>query len=354
VGRRERFAELLHRAGALGAMMELRRRTPGPPTVAILTYHHVADDDGNYPFDRGVADATPAQFRRQMEMLARYCTPIAIDDLIRALDGAPLPHNPVMVTFDDGYRSCHDTALPILQSVGLPATFFIATSFVTERRLYWWERIAVVLQRAGPTRGTLRYPSAVEITADDPGATQLLNDLIKNTPHLDLDRFLDGVNEALGVPWDRDIERELAGDLIMTWDHVRALAKAGMDIESHSRHHRVLQTLDDTALRDELEGSRRDLEAQVGRPVRAIAYPVGRRVAREQRIRDAIRDAGYRIGLTNSSGSTRVWPAPWQGVMAVDPFDVKRLSTERSMSEAMWFTQVAVPRLAYINKYNRD
>src|SRR6188768_4052440 len=98
-------------------------------------------------FDAGVADATPTQFRRQMEMLARYGTPIGIDELCRALDGAPLPKNPVMVTFDDGYRSCHDVALPILRAVGVRATLFVSTSFIEERRLYWWERIALAVSQ---------------------------------------------------------------------------------------------------------------------------------------------------------------------------------------------------------------
>ena len=131
---RERVATWLHRAGALGAVMELRRRAPAP-MLSILTYHHIADHSPTYPYDPNVADATPAQFRRQMEFVARYGTPIGIDDLIRALAGGPLPRNPVMVTFDDGYRSCYETALPILRSVGVRATFFVSTSFISERRL---------------------------------------------------------------------------------------------------------------------------------------------------------------------------------------------------------------------------
>jgi peptidoglycan/xylan/chitin deacetylase (PgdA/CDA1 family) len=119
-----------------------------------------------------------------------------------------------------------------------------------------------------------------------------------------------------------------------------------MDVESHSRRHRVLQTLDADGLRDELAGSRADLETQLGRPVRAIAYPVGRRVAAEKRIRDAIANAGYKIGLSNASGAMRIWRDS-------DPFDISRLSTDRSMSDAMYFTQVAVPRLAYIGKGHR-
>src|SRR4029434_7077628 len=96
--------------------------------------------DTAYPYDPDVADATPGQFRRHLETLVRIGTPIGMRDLLRGLDAAALPPNPLMVTFDDGYRSCHDVALPILRELGIPATFFIATSFVAQRRLYLSER----------------------------------------------------------------------------------------------------------------------------------------------------------------------------------------------------------------------
>src|ERR1043165_992711 len=143
VSMRERFATVLHRAGALSAVMQVRKLAPVPSTVSILTYHHVAAHDPAYPYDPGVADASPTQFRRQMEMLARHGTPIGIDELVRALAGAPLPKNPVMVTFDDGYRSCHDVALPILRAVGMRAVFFLPTGYIQERKIYWWERIEI-------------------------------------------------------------------------------------------------------------------------------------------------------------------------------------------------------------------
>jgi peptidoglycan/xylan/chitin deacetylase (PgdA/CDA1 family) len=140
----------------------------------------------------------------------------------------------------------------------------------------------------------------------------------------------------------------------MSWDQVRALARAGMDVESHGRRHRVLQTLDSTGLADELAGSRTDLEAQLGRPVRAIAYPVGRRIANHQKIRTAVAAAGYRLGLTNSSGANRVWPSAFRGLWPLDPFDIHRLATDREMSDAMFLTQVAVPQFAYISRSNED
>jgi peptidoglycan/xylan/chitin deacetylase (PgdA/CDA1 family) len=354
VSTRERFAQVLHRIGALKAVMHLRRLAPVPSTISILTYHHVAEHDPAYPFDPGVADATPQQFRRQMELLARYGTPIGVDELCRALEGAPLPKNPVMVTFDDGYRSCHDVALPILRAVGMRATFFIPTAYISERRLYWWERIAFALSQARIETAKLTYPSELAVVRSDPRAHRTLTNVIKDTPGLDIDRFLDGLYAAFGIEWSRDIEAKQSDDVVMTWDHLRSLARAGMDVESHTRRHRVLQTLDDDQLRDELAGSRHDLETQLGRPVRAIAYPVGRRISQLAKIRKAVADAGYRLGLTNASGATRIWPLPLQSMLPADPFDVRRFATDRDMSDAMYFTQVAVPRLAYINHHNRD
>jgi peptidoglycan/xylan/chitin deacetylase (PgdA/CDA1 family) len=349
---RERVAGLLHKAGALSAVMQLRRLVP-MPTLSIVTYHHVADHEPSYPFDPDIADASLAQFRRQLEMLARHGTPIGVADLLRAVEGGPLPKNPVMVTFDDGYRSCHDIALPILRQVGVPATFFISTSFITERRLYWWERIALLLSGAQRRQGAIRYPRPLELDARDPGLRGRLTGIVKTEMLLDVERFLAEVAAALGVEWSPEIEARHADRMIMTWDQIRALAKAGMDVESHTRRHRVLQTLAPADLEDELAGSRKELEAQLDRPVRVIAYPVGRRIADEARIRRALTAAGYRAGMSNKTGVNRLWPAVFRSVVPpIDPFDIRRLAIDRSMSDAMFLTQVAMPSFAYTNRIN--
>jgi peptidoglycan/xylan/chitin deacetylase (PgdA/CDA1 family) len=330
--------------------MQLRKLAPVPKSVSILTYHHVAAEDVAYPYDPDVADAGPEQFRRQMEFLARYGTPIGVDELLRALEGAPLPKNPVMVTFDDGYRSCHDVALPILRAVGMRATFFVASGYINDRKLYWWERVALILNQARRFTAQLTYPKPFEIDRRVTTAHRVLVNIVKNTQNLDIKRFLDELASAFGIEWNDEIEVMHANNLIMNWDQVRALSRAGMDVESHTRWHRVLQTLDDGMLADELAGSKADLEHQLGRPVRAIAYPVGRRISHVARIRHAVLGAGYKIGFTNASGATRIWPTPLADMIPTDSFDVRRLSTDRAMSDAMYVAQIAVPQLAYIGR----
>ena len=67
--------------------------------------------------------------------------------------------------------------------------------------------------------------------------------------------------------------------------------------------------------------------------------------------RDAVEAAGYRLGVSNASGATRIWPKPVANVLPTDPFDIRRLSTDATMSDAMYFTQIAVPRLGYYGRH---
>jgi hypothetical protein len=190
----------------------------------------------------------------------------------------------------------------------------------------------------------LAYPRPLRIDADDPHARRLLDDAIKNTRGLDVDRFLRELCTALGVGWNPEIEAGLAAPLIMNWDDVRALADAGMAVESHTRSHRVLETLTDSELRDELVGSRRDLEVRLGRPVRAIAYPVGR--CPPVRIQRAVAEAGYQIGLINTGGVNHVWSPAISAALSLDRFAIRRIATERTQSDALFLTQIAAPWLA--------
>ncbi|MBK7539436.1 MAG: polysaccharide deacetylase family protein [Myxococcales bacterium] len=356
-GLREQLAAAMRRTKVLSGVLRMRAALR-LPVLTVLTYHHIEDPEDGSPFDPGVADATPEQFRRQMEMVARYGTALSIDEVCRIFcDGERPPPNPVLVTFDDGYRSCLEVATPILRQVGVPATFFVATRFVEERRLFWWERVSVLLASARQRRrGLVRLavPGAAAATpvelafdAGAPSALGTVTRLIKDTPGLELEALLSALALALGEPWTLQRDRELADRLIMTWDQVRALAAAGMDVESHTRSHRVLQTVPAAELHAELAGSRQDLERELGRPVRAIAYPVGRPLAGNPLLRAAVRDAGYTLGFTNATGTNAVLPPALRRFRSADPFDVCRLAMGRDFSDAMFLGQLALPPLAH-------
>lgn len=97
--------------------------------VPILMYHHLSEDVTNSEM------VSPEQFEAQIRALSEAgYTGVSFDELqAYVLRGEPLPENPVVITFDDGYRSNYTLAYPILQKYGMKATIFaVGVSFGTD------------------------------------------------------------------------------------------------------------------------------------------------------------------------------------------------------------------------------
>lgn len=104
--------------------------------VMILNYHKV--DNMNISLS-----VLPDDFAAQMDYLKRndYHT-ITTNELYASLAGeADLPENPVLITFDDGYKDNYQNAYPILKKYGFKATIFVVTSFMgTQQNYLTWEQ----------------------------------------------------------------------------------------------------------------------------------------------------------------------------------------------------------------------
>ena len=92
-----------------------------PKELTILMYHDItASEDGT-------GTLTTARFEDQLRALcaAGYHT-VSFPE-IRAFveDGTPLPNKPLAITFDDGYQSNYDLAVPLLEQYGMKATIFV-------------------------------------------------------------------------------------------------------------------------------------------------------------------------------------------------------------------------------------
>ena len=343
--KRVQLARALDRVGVLGLVLGARSRALLPwKSLTVLTFHRVARA-GAPGFDPDVSDTTPEAFDRQVAMLKRYFTLIDTRTLdAHRTGGADLPPNPAIITFDDGYRDNHDEALPILKRHGATAVFFVATRYVDERRLFWWERINRAVSGSSRRRLVMRYPEErifdLSQRATRRASIQSLLAIVKKHSGLDLDRFLEELESEAGTPLDRDTERGLADALLMSWDQVRALKAAGMDVQSHTHGHRLLQTLGDEEVTADLRTSRSILEAQIDAPVFALAYPAGKPIAAHPGLRRAVRRAGIRLGLTTAPGSVRL-------ERSLDWLGIPRVTVERDMPDPFFRGCLAFPALAY-------
>src|SRR6185295_13382861 len=81
----------------------------------------------------------------------------------------------------------------------------------------------------------------------------------------------------------------------LTWPMLSEMQRAGFTIGSHTRSHVSLPTESDETVAEELEGSKRELERELGTPISHFAYPGGQFTGRDVA---ALARAGYRFGYT--------------------------------------------------------
>lgn len=98
-------------------------------TVPILLYHNITKENSSK--NRYVV--AEEDFSAQMERLKYWgYSSITIEDLVDHLNkGHPLPHRPVVISFDDGYLEVYENAFPIMERYG-----FFGTVYIVANRLH--------------------------------------------------------------------------------------------------------------------------------------------------------------------------------------------------------------------------
>ena len=312
--------------------------------VRILAYHRVLPsvEPQDFRFDLDLVSASGEAFRRQLAIVRRRFAPMRFDELADCLDrGRRLPPRAVLITFDDGYDDNYRIAFPLLREAGLSAMFFVSSGHIASGRPYAYEWLVYMLC-------TTRHPRllAPELGIDwplpDADAGGLVERRLLAGQLLDRIKTLDAAGQQALVDrlqreWNLPDAEGHPDCRPMNWVQLREMHAAGMEIGSHGVDHRMLAKLSPQAMRDEVAGSKREIETALGAEVTAMSYPVGGRDAYNDAVMGAAREAGYRIACSYLAGSERLRPEA--------RFQMRRLPVERHV-DAEWFEgMLSLPEL---------
>jgi peptidoglycan/xylan/chitin deacetylase (PgdA/CDA1 family) len=252
-----------------------------PNQVRVLTYHLIEDAEA---------------FEQQMDFLARNCYVASMPELIDACQGhSALPPNSVLITFDDAYRNFEECAWPILKRFSFSASMFVPTAFPgNDERIFWWDKLeyafSQTLKRDPLETPIGRLPLA---TGDQRNqAFKRLRKYVKTLPHRQALAFVDQTCEGLNCV--------LLPRKVLDWDDLRRLAKEGVTIGAHSQTHPLLNRISIQAARDEVVGSLKDLQREIGIMDPVFAYPGGRYT---KEVVQAVKDAGFYLAFTTQRGT---------------------------------------------------
>jgi peptidoglycan/xylan/chitin deacetylase (PgdA/CDA1 family) len=199
------------------------------------------------------------------------------------------------------------------------AAFFLATGFIDRPRAPWWYELPWMAREskleALASSEWLGRPLRLGGNGRDEAIEALL-DAYKAMPGERCEDFLAWVAEASGS--GRCDPRSVRDDWL-TWDMVRELRDAGMEIGGHTVDHPVLSRLPADAQREQISASARRIEAELDRPTRMFAYPVGLPDSFGEETKTALRDEGVRLAFSYHGGFARAG-------QLLDPLDVPRVT----------------------------
>lgn len=292
-------------AGALAAtasggsaLLRARRRRRRDYRVFILEYHDVCAGSRE---SEGVIGA--ARLRRHLRGLSQRYRFASLSQAAALLaEPGALREDLVVVTFDDGYAGNFAAAWPVLRELAVPATVFVTTGFLDGGEL-WFDFARRAL-----------------------GAARGLNGKLPESLRRLLERRLEG-GLGRGSGAESAVERlksvppELRADLLarlrevdlplapparpLTWEQVRRMQAAGIEIGCHTVAHPILSQLPPQRQEEEIHRSRERVWQETGKAPAAFAYPNGAAADFTPLTCELVRSAGFTMACTSVRGSNR-------------------------------------------------
>nr|WP_229520728.1 MULTISPECIES: polysaccharide deacetylase family protein [unclassified Massilia] len=293
-------APLIRTAGNALAPAEAGKRR-----LCIVNYHRIL----HKPDPLLDSEPTVDTFRWQMDLLASCFNVLPLGEAITRLGNGSLPPRAVAITFDDGYRTVHELALPILRERGLPATVFVTSGHIEDESSMWNDVILEAVRRSHDSAIDLRdigmdvYPLAD--TAQCKASAAAMTERCKYLTPEARDTMLRRLQQLA--------REDLTQHLMLTADMIRELMQYRIEIGGHTVTHPILARLDDDRAFREIADGKHHLERVTGRPVELFAYPNGKQgVDFDQRHVEMVKSAGYRAAFTTAVGAASGRDHPYQ------------------------------------------
>jgi len=243
------------------------------PSIVILRYHSVLEDPEKFATTIGTdcIHAAPI-FERHMKLLAQRFNPISMDDVLAFLEGGKTPpRRAVVVTLDDGFKDNFQIAAPILDRLGVPATFYVLVDSVDRSTAPWYCRLRHMFFTSRGATWTDRSTGTIHKlkSAED-----------RHTAFLAATDFCAGSSLSVREEYMRHAEEALdpkpfpaESELMMTWDEARTLIKSGHIVGAHTMTHPNLAHIRTEDARSELDDSKRKMQNVLGQSIRHFSYP---------------------------------------------------------------------------------
>ncbi len=284
------------------ALLTLQRKRLPAVCCSVLMYHDIDSDDVDI---EAWTVVRASEFLRQVSYLARHYELVSIDQAVMRMERGHAGGRPMaVITFDDGGSGNASVLLPIVESLKLPITIYVATRQVMEEVSPWFDQIINAVQVTHPVTIDLRLNglgvyliNRVRGPENWMEIQRLLQDLKSIRPS-DRPGFVATILDQLrAIPL-----RANARVRPMTVSNVKALAACPyVTLGAHSHCHSILTQLSLSDAADSVMRSKKIVENWSGREANHFAYPNG---SFNDAIAKVVAGVGFQSATTTDQ---RIW-----------------------------------------------
>jgi len=300
-----RIAELVHGvtcfvvyfSGLYLLISFLKRRKP-----IVLMYHSVNDRNCPYVYPDNIVSVE--NFEKQIAYLSRKKNVISLSELAKHLkSGGDLPHNAIVITFDDGYYDFYSNAYPVVKRYGVPCTLFLVTCLLSTGDAKWDDKLAYIINNAQSSSVSVRLNDEEKTfcLASQKGRRDCIVELVGALQNLDSDSRSRTLME---------VERQLNSHAVefkrvmLTWNEVMKLANDGLVFFGcHSHDHINLGKVNPEMAEWEISKSKNEMEDKVGKLCLLFCYPFGKKNSFNQGVKNLLKLHGFMAAVTTIPGN---------------------------------------------------
>ena len=221
-------------------------------------------------------DPKPSVFAKHLNYLSRHWTVISLDTLVSAIDQkdfSQIPAKSVVITIDDGHAG-NIALLPLFKQHRIRPTLFVCTQIIGTHRHFWFK---IAEQPKAEREKLKRLPNADRLAH------------LKQTTDFEREKIYPD-RQALSIVEMKEMTENV-------------------DFQPHTQFHPILPHCTETECRQEILGSKTDLERFLGIECFHFSYPNGDYTEREIEI---VKTAGFRSARTTVIGWNTLETPPYQ------------------------------------------
>jgi peptidoglycan/xylan/chitin deacetylase (PgdA/CDA1 family) len=294
--------------------------------TSIIMYHGLTDREGQLENYHG-KHLHIKTFKKHLQHLKKFYSIIPLRTFVdHCLYKTPMPKNPVVLTFDDGYESNFTLGFPVLREFDAPATIFLSTDFIEQKQFIWPNRVEFSI--LSTQHSSLRLPfnneeRLFDLSHDEARIKAVdtikpLMKLLNKDPRNDL---VDTIERSL----EQKLNFNAATPAIhrpLTWQQIQEMSRSKLvDFGAHTCSHENLAACPLDLLTREITVSKKIIEERTCASCPLFCYPYGGQEAFNGQTKESLQKAGYTAALTTITGSNDA---------RSDLFTLKRLGTSNS------------------------